>query len=557
MPRDPDPPAGNIERFDADELLLLSKLALPKLAHPRSAFGEPIATPVCFSGLRLRDTRPPTLDSHSMETWGPDRAAHDRRRRGGVEQLAAHFDRLAPERDRWVARNRYFYEDEVSFLRFLVPPGRRVLEVGCGTGRLLAQLQPSVGVGVDISRGMIGEARRRHPELSFHVGDLEDGLQREVLDGPFDYILLVDTVGYLDDVQAALQQLHPLTHPGTRVIIAYFSQAWRPLLSSAARAGYRMPLPRGGVNWLSSEDLTGMVDLAGFETVRREWRMLVPRRLGGLGPVVNAIAGTLPGIRRLSLRDYVVARPKPVPSASEPSVSVVIPCRNEAGNISEALRRMPRLAEHQEILFVEGHSSDGTADAIEAAIRHNPDRGISLLRQTGRGKADAVRLGFESAKGDILMILDGDLTVAPEDLRKFYEVLRDHRAEFVNGTRLVYALDDESMRLLNRIANHAFARTFSWLLNERLTDTLCGTKALWRSDYEALARNRSYFGDFDPFGDYDLLFGASRLGLRIVEVPVRYAPRTYGETQISRFSDGVRLAQMAALAWRKMKVISQ
>jgi glycosyltransferase involved in cell wall biosynthesis len=283
--------------------------------------------------------------------------------------------------------------------------------------------------------------------------------------------------------------------------------------------------------------------------------MLIPRRLGGIGPVVNEIAGTLPGVRRLSLRDYVVARAKPVTSDDEPSVSVVIPCRNEAGNVPEALRRMPQLAERQEIIFVEGHSTDGTAEAIEAAILDNPGRGISLLRQTGRGKADAVRLGFENAKGDIVMILDGDLTVAPEDLGKFYDVLKDRGGEFVNGSRLVYPLDENAMRWLNRIANHAFARTFSWLLNQRLTDTLCGTKALWRSDYDALARNRSYFGEFDPFGDYDLLFGASRQSLKIVEVPDRYAARAYGETQISRFTDGARLAQMAVFAWRKMKVI--
>jgi ubiquinone/menaquinone biosynthesis C-methylase UbiE len=485
----------------------------------------------------------------------PKLAQRDHGRRGGSEALVAHFDRLAPERDQWVARNRYFYEDEVSFLRFLVPPGRSVLELGCGTGRLLALLQPSVGVGVDISPGMIEEARRRHPELRFHVGDLEHDLEPAILDGPFDYILLVDIIGFLQDIQGALEQLHPLAHAGTRIVIAYFSQAWRPALAMAARAGYRMPLPRRGLNWLSSDDLAGMVDLAGFEVVRREWRMLLPRRLGGIGPVVNAIAGTLPGIRRLSLRDYVVARPKPLPSTDEPSVSVVIPCRNEAGNIPEAVRRMPRLAERQEIVFVEGHSSDGTAEAVEAAIRDHPDRAISLLRQTSLGKADAVRVGFENAKGDIVMILDADLTVAPEDLPKFYEILKDRRAEFVNGSRLVYPLDDSAMKWLNQIANHAFARTFSWLLNQRLTDTLCGTKAVWRSDYEALARNRSYFGEFDPFGDYDLLFGASRLCLKIVEVPVRYAPRTYGKTQISRFTDGGRLVRMAVFAWRKMKVV--
>ncbi len=339
--------------------------------------------------------------------------------------LIADFDRFAGERERWVAKNRYFYEDEVAFLRFLVPPGRRVLELGCGTGRLLASLQPSSGVGVDISPAMIAEARRRHPHLQFHVGDLDDGGALAQLAGPFDHVLLVDLVGHLDDVQGTLQRLHRLTHPGTRVIVAYFSQAWRPALALAGRISYRMPYPQSGVNWLSSEDIAGMIDLAGFETVRREWRMLAPRRLGGLGPLLNAISGTLPGVRRLSLRDYLVARPKPPPTTTEPSVSVVIPCRNEAGNIHRIIERMPKIADRQEIIFVEGHSSDGTAEVVEDLIRTNTTHEISLFRQTGRGKGDAVRLGFENSKGDILMILDADLTVAPEDLPKFYDVLRD------------------------------------------------------------------------------------------------------------------------------------
>ena len=471
-------------------------------------------------------------------------------------QLTAHFDRLASGRERWVERNRYFYLDEQAFLRFLVPPGRRVLELGCGTGRLLAALEPSHGVGVDISQSMVEEARRRHPGYRFIAGDIDDDDTVRACGGPFDYVLLIDTVGYLDDVLGTLQRLQDVCTSSTRLIVGYFSQAWRPILALGARVSLHMPLPSQGLSWLSSDDLTGMLELSGYDVVRREWRMLLPRRLGGLGPFVNATAGTLPGVRRLSLRDYIVARPRARRHDHEPSVSVVIPCRNEAGNVQHAIERLPTLADKQEVLFVEGHSADATVDAIDAVIRARPDCDIRLLRQTGRGKADAVRLGFEQANGDVLIILDGDLTVAPEDLRKFYAVIRDGRAEFVNGTRLVYPLGPGSMRHLNAAANHLLARVFSWLLNQRLTDTLCGTKAMWRDDYVSLAENRAYFGDFDPFGDYDLLFGASRLSLKIVEIPVRYTARDYGESQISRFRDGASLARMVAFAWRKMKVIA-
>lgn len=469
--------------------------------------------------------------------------------------LARHFDELAPTRERWVSKNSYFYEDEVAFLRFLVPKGKRVLELGCGSGRLLDSLEPSYGVGVDISAAMITEARRRYPAREFMVGDVENPDTIDALEGPFDYILLIDAIGYLEDVQGTLRRLQSLCTPSTRIIIGYFSQAWRPMLSTASWLGLRMPTVDADLNWLSSDDIAGMAELAGYDTVRREWRMLFPRRLGGIGPAVNAIAGTLPGVRRLSLRNYLVARPAPTGPASEPSVSVIVPCRNEEGNVPRAVERLPQFAERQELIFVEGNSSDGTVDAIKAVIADHPELDIRFLQQTGKGKGDAVRLAFEEAKGDVLIILDADLTVAPEDIPKFYEVMRDGRADFVNGTRLVYPRGDLAMRRLNTIANHGFARVFSWLLNQRLTDTLCGTKVIRRSDYEVLAANRSYFGDFDPFGDFDLLFGASRLSLKIVEIPVRYSGREYGEPQISRFRDGALLLKMVAFAWRKMKVI--
>ena len=235
------------------------------------------------------------------------------------------------------------------------------------------------------------------------------------------------------------------------------------------------------------------------------------------------------------------------------SVSIVIPCRNEKGNIETAISRLPQLGSHVEVVFVEGHSSDGTWEEIERVMRVFPDWDIKALQQLGVGKGDAVRAGFEFATGDILMILDCDLTVPPEDLPKFYNVIASGQGEYVNGSRLVYAMEGQSMRFLNYLANHCFAFIFTYLLNQRLTDTLCGTKALSRRDYLKIAENRKYFGEFDPFGDFDLIFGASKLNLKFVEVPVRYASRQYGETQISRFSHGVLLLKMVIFACRKLK----
>lgn len=202
---------------------------------------------------------------------------------------------------------------------------------------------------------------------------------------------------------------------------------------------------------------------------------------------------------------------------------------------------------------MEGNSTDNTYGRIEEIIKANPDKDIKLLKQDGKGKGNAVRKGFENANGDILMILDADMTVAPEDLTKFYDALRKEKGEFINGTRLVYQMKDKAMRPLNKLGNIFFSKMFSFLLDQRITDTLCGTKVMFRSDYQKLIENRKYFGDFDPFGDFDLLFGSAKLNLKMVEIPIRYGERQYGDTNISRFRDGWLLLKMCFFAMRKIK----
>lgn len=465
------------------------------------------------------------------------------------------YDRLASERDRWLARNRFFYDSDRRYMQFLVPPDQRVLELGCGEGQLLRSLRPSWGVGIDLSQEMIHLARRRSPEFEFHVGNAEDPELLRRIAGPFDYIILSDMIGYLEDCGGTFEALQDLCTPKTRLVIAYYSRLWEPIVRLSESIGAKMPSL--GQNWLSTDDTLNLLRLSGFEVVRREWRQLMPERLFGIGTFLNKFVAPLPGIRRLCLRNYVVARPVRLPEkpARSPSCTILIPCRNERGNIENAVRRLPQFSADLEILFVEGHSSDGTYEECLRVQRSHPDRKIRTFKQPAKGKGDAVRLGFAQARGDILIILDADLTVPPESMPKFYRVLVQGHGEFVNGTRLVYPMSDRAMRTLNAIANRAFAMIFSYLLNQRLTDTLCGTKALWRKDYARIAAGRSYFGEFDPFGDFDLIFGAAKLNLKIVEVPVRYVDRVYGETQISRFRDGWLLLRMLAIAWRKLKAL--
>lgn len=463
-----------------------------------------------------------------------------------------HFDRLADNRSCWISRNQAYYDDDQKFMQFLVPMGARVLEVGCATGDLLASLKPVAGVGIDLSKKMVETASQNYPELTFQIGDVEDKSCLAELEGSFDYIILSDTIGYLDDIERVLRNLRRICSPRTRIVIAYYSHLWEPALAMAERLGQKMPQPQ--VNFLSSSDITNLLYLSGFEVVRTEWRQLLPKHIFGLGPLINRFVGTLPIIRRLCLRHYIVARPFERREDWKPSVSILIPCRNEKGNIEAAITRMPRFADDMEILYVEGHSSDGTfkeCDRVRNAYKG--EWKIRIAQQDGKGKGDAVRKGFEMATKDILMILDADLTVAPEDLPKFYQAIAEGTGEFINGTRLVYPMERGAMRFLNYWANRVFALIFSFLLNQRFTDTLCGTKVLSKQHYEDIAVGRPYFGEFDPFGDYDLIFGAAKLNLKITEVPIRYADRTYGEPQISRFRDGFLLMRMVIFAWRKLK----
>ncbi|MDT7538075.1 MAG: hypothetical protein QOI82_1660 [Actinomycetota bacterium] len=478
---------------------------------------------------------------------------HEARRSKRKQQLLKWARDLAADRDKWIRRNSFYYDDDRLYMRFLVPEGARVLELGCGTGQLLTALRPSVGVGVDISPEMVSEARRQHPQHTFFAADMEDPSALAALGGPFDVIVLSDAIGYLEDCQRTFELLHTLCHRDTRLVIAYFSQVWRPVLRLGEIAGQKMPQP--AQNWLTQGDIENLLTLADFEPIKREWRQLVPKRLGGIGPFVNRYVGTLPGVRRLSLRHYVVARPVRDVTMKNPSASVIIPCRNEAGNVEPAIQRLPQFCDDLEIVFVEGHSKDNTVAEIERVMRDYPERDITFVQQDGRGKGDAVRKGFDVARGDILMILDADLTVAPEDMGKFYDAIVSGKGEYVQGSRLVYPLEPGAMRPLNSVANHTFARLFSWLLNQHITDTLCGTKVLTAAHYRALQEGRSYFGEFDPFGDFDLIFGAAKLNLKMLELPVRYADRSYGSTQISRFKDGVLLLRMVMFAFRKLKAI--
>jgi SAM-dependent methyltransferase len=465
--------------------------------------------------------------------------------------LSSYYDSLAAQ---WASiRNRYYFRGVVRLMRFLVPRGARVLEIGCANGDLLAALEPSYGVGVDLSGPMVEEARRRHPDLHFVRMDAHDLAADPRLAGPFDYVVLYDLVGDLYDVLQAVHQLRKVCHPRTRVVVGFYNYLWQPVLRAAERLGLKTR--QNLQNWLSHQDVANLLDIAGFEVIRRGWRMPFPLHLPLLSDLLNHLLQALPGVRRLGLQQYLVARLKPTGARPAYSCSVVVPCRNERDNIAPALERIPCLGTRTEVIFVEGNSSDGTLEEIRRVMAaYRGPHQVRLLEQGGgRGKGDAVRRGFAAASGDVLMILDADLTVAPEDLPKFFDALESGAGDFINGCRLVYPMEKQAMRYLNLLGNKFFGKAFTWILDQPIKDTLCGTKVLLREDYEKIVANRSYFGNFDPFGDFDLLFGAAKLNLKIVEIPVRYRDRAYGQTNISRFRHGWLLLRMTLFAARKFK----
>jgi SAM-dependent methyltransferase len=467
--------------------------------------------------------------------------------RGGSDEIAAFFDGFASVEDVWQRRNGGYHRLIRQVFAFQIPTDASILEVGCGSGDLLASLGVVDAVGVDLSPGMIESGRRRHPQLELSVGKAEElALGRD-----FDVIVVSDLTQYAEDLVAVFERIAAHSHPETRVIVQSYSRLWRPAIRVLELLRLKPSKPIR--NWVSPDDVRNLFELTGFDVISEVRRILFPKHIPLLATLLNGFIANIWPINYLCLTHWVVARPTPR-NGRERTVSVICPCRNERGNIAPLLERLPDIGSAMELLFVEGGSGDGTREEIERQIAAHPQKDIRLIGQPGRGKGDAVRAGFGAARHEVLMVLDGDLSVAPEDLPAFYRACVDGRADLVNGSRLVYDMERGAMRFMNMIGNRVFRLLVKAIIGQQVKDTLCGTKVLLRKRYEQIAAGRSYFGDFDPFGDFDLIFGAARLNLKVLDVPVRYQARTYGSTNISRWRHGVLLLKMVGFAFWKFRV---
>jgi len=461
-----------------------------------------------------------------------------------------YWDEYVSEYSRWDGLRAGYTKRLQQVFGFATPPGMRVLELGCGAGDLLAAMRPSYGVGIDFSPNAVSMAKSRHPSLRFILAEAHEFELNET----FDYIIFSDLVNDAWDVQRLLQNVARHCHSGTKIIFSFYSHLW----NFPRRMGelFGLAKPQLQQNWLTVDDVSNLLYLAGYDVVRHSHEVLCPFKIPLIAPLLNKFAVRLWPFSQAALSHVLIARLSPaIPSTPEPIVTVVVAARNEEGNVPDIFSRVPEIGGGTELIFVEGNSKDDTYGAIEREMAKYPGRNVKLFKQPGKGKGDAVRTGFAAATGEVLMILDADLTMPPEDLPLYYEAWRSGKAEFVNGVRLIYPMESKAMKFFNLIGNKFFSLAFSWLLNQTIKDTLCGTKVLSRKNYEMIAANRHYFGDFDPFGDFDLIFGAAKYNLKIVDLPIRYKDRVYGETNIQRWRHGVILLRMVVFAMNKIKFV--
>lgn len=469
-----------------------------------------------------------------------------------ADRFFQYFQDFAPKYDKYRKRFSYYWGDVIKYNNFYISDDQTVLDVGCGTGLSLSKMKGKRKVGIDYSPAMIEVAKKNYPDLEFHHMAAEE----ISLDEKFDVIILSNVVGYFNNVIDVFNALKSVCHKDTRIILSYYNYLWEPVLKFGEWIGLKKRSPKQ--NWLSHHDLRSLLYHCDFEEFRSTTRILLPVNIPIISYLVNKYLARLPIINHLCLMNFinarVISKAQSEKELNQYTTTVLIPARNESGNIENAILRLPKFGKHIEIIYVEGNSTDDTWEKIqEIAEKYKDSHDIKIRQQKGKGKGDAVRTGYDVATGDILMILDADLTVMPEDLPKFYHALSSGKGDFINGSRLVYPMEEKAMRFLNHLGNKFFSLVFSWLLEQPIKDTLCGTKVMFREDYIKLKNNRSYFGNFDPFGDYDLLFGAYKLNLKIIDLPIRYQERVYGDTNISRFKHGLLLLRMVLFASKKIK----
>lgn len=455
--------------------------------------------------------------------------------------------------EKLIKQNWYYHQNLIDFYKFNVPAGSNVLEIGNGSPHILANLKTKKGIFVDLFSKLERKIQKNYPRLKFVKIDLEKTDFKKISKNKFEYVIFPDSLGQSDDIQKIFSKLKNVLLSDSRLIISYHSSLWLPLLDIAEKLKLKRRPHRK--NWINTDDISNLLKLENYEIIKNGKKFLFPFYVPFFSKLINKYLANFPFFNSLCLTNYIIARPLNLSGKNNLSVSIIVPARNEKGNIENIVKELPFMGKHREIIFIEGHSTDNTFGEIKRVAKKYRQLDIKYAKQSGTGKGNAVRKGFAMAKGEILIIFDADLTVPAKDVLKFYNALASNKGEFINGSRLVYPMEKEAMRILNILGNKFFSIMFSWMLNQKIKDTLCGTKAISRKNYQKLVANRHYFGNFDPFGDFDLIFGANKINLKFIEIPIKYKARKYGETNISRFKHGLLLLKMTLFAMNKIKFI--
>jgi hypothetical protein len=468
------------------------------------------------------------------------------------ENLRSFYNSIAGSRKKYYKRNRYYHRNVLKYYRMCIPANSDVLELGCATGDLIGNLHTSKGVGIDISDAMVNIARQKYPDVEFVCENAEN----YTTDRVFDYIILSGIAGSIENIQELLEKAQKWSTTDTRIFIDFYNPLWNPLIKIGEKTGLKMP--ENTRNWLSIDDLENFLYISGYQVIKRKYLMFFPKFIPVISYILNKFIGNLPFLRRLSLNHIVVARPsRPLDNPETKKCSVVITCRDEEGNIEGLVTRMPKMGNNTEIIFVEGHSRDNTVTKIKEVIAKYPEKDIKMLKQKGIGQGDAFRYGFDEALGDFVIWLEADLTTPPEEAIHFWNAYLNNQGEYVNGSRFIYKMEKSAMPLLNFLGNRFFGILFTTLLKQRFTDTLCGFKAISKKNYIKIRKQIDFFGDFDPFGDFELIFGAIKNNLKVAEIPVHYQPRQYGESKaygqsfFSFMKHAWLLIRMSYIAFRK------
>lgn len=449
-------------------------------------------------------------------------------------EVKEHFNRIARTFDKWKSKNSYYHDQLKRFYALTIPKGKKIFEIGCSTGDLLSYLEPSYGFGIDIAESMIEIAKEKYPWLNFAVADI-DTLNT---DNKFDYVILSNLIEYVSDCCGFFRILRKILSDDTKVIITNVNPLWEPVMALGIKLKLKTPdIQR---NYITKKDLINMLALCDYDIIEDGFRIIFPQKFFWISDFINKLFSRIPGINNLCCLQYIIIRDRPkISHAKELSCSVIVPCFNESENIKRCIERIPQMGKFTQIIVVDDGSTDGTADIVRELIERNKDV-LLISHPLNLGKAAAIKTGFENAEGDIVIILDADMAVPPEELPQLFFAIAEGKAEFVNGTRMVYPMEKGAMRFLNFLGNKMFGIILSLLTGQRNTDTLCGTKAILRKYYKYIDINSSW-------GDFDLLFAAAKLKLKTVEMPVHYRRRTAGSSKMRT----IRVAfSLLKVCWR-------